>query len=411
MANSLNTSYILSTCIAADPSAGQSQTTYTLDVVSGVGQQRWILIFNRQSSSCSLNFCIHPPMTVKREDTLDSGGELVSDTASTSSVGEEGSDYDSSSSSSDITNGDSDNESSAGSDVDLSFTGYNMDRRDYHAVQQFLLQIFGRGLENVRGGNSGAVECTQLTKAIVDGLSEYVGTTAKADETEDPLAFVTLIPLELPAVVRLEDEGDREQVRGCLASLRKMLAETARRSGLKKEQILLIERALLQAPGRTALVLAERFMNLPVDLAAPLYRQLLDDLPAAAEEDAAFAPDTILLIAPIYRELPSILDAEAISTAPEARRKRPRKSPADEEEPADAGEPPKSITDFSYYYAEDELLPEITTLHWDFRIKTPHETADSRRAFGDRGVDPARRVFVLTMEQLRTFVQQCQALI
>jgi hypothetical protein len=283
------------------------------------------------------------------------------------------------------------------SDVGLTFTSYNMDSRDYHGIVQFLNTTFGRGIESIKGGGGGIVDTGALARIIVDVLGEYVGTTAKDDEDSFPLAFISMIPLVQPDFqVELKEEGI-----SCIKTLHNILREAARKSNtLKKLALERVEEALLNVES-TALILFERFINLPPEVGAPLYKQLLDDLPAAAEESRSFEPKNVLLIIPIYRELESQLEA------PKNKNKKKKRNEATEEEENLESQP----GDFQYYYAEDELLQHITDVHWDFRIKTPHETPDSRRAFGDRGVDPARRVFLLTMEQFRTFVDQCQAFI
>jgi hypothetical protein len=252
---------------------------------------------------------------------------------------------------------------------------------DYHGIAQYVNSTFGRGVESQKGGDSGVVDSCEVTKIIVEVLAEYVGNTAKSEEEEFPLAYISMVPL-----VFEEYSGDQTK---CMKNVATILLETARKCkslGKKKEQV----EACLLHPDQTALVLHDRFMNLPAEVAAPLYKQLLDDLPAAVEENRAFDPRQVLLIVPIFREIESQLDQQ------DGKR---RKKNSEE------------TADFQYYYGEDELLENLTELHWDFRIKTPHETPDSRRAFGDRGVDPARRVFLLTMDEFRDFVTQCQAFI
>jgi hypothetical protein len=280
-------------------------------------------------------------------------------------------------------------DASAGSEVDLTFSSYNMDRADYHSVAQFLATTFGRGIKTSKGGECGTVDTTGLARIIVDVLGEYVGTTAKAAEEDGPLAFASLVPLALPDfATELREEGI-----ACLKNVVEILRATARKSGsMNKKQLAAVEEALLDAD-RTALVLHERFMNLPAEVGAPLYKQLLDDLPDAGEESRCFKPETILLLVPVYRELESQLDQAASGKKSRRMENRPTQVPGD----------------YEYYYAEDELLANISSIHWDFGIKTPHETPDSRRAFGDRGVDAARRVFLLTMAEFGEFVRQCQA--
>jgi hypothetical protein len=287
----------------------------------------------------------------------------------------------SSSDSSSSSSSSSTSSSASETDVQLSFNTYNMAESDYHGISQYINSTFGRGVESQKGGDSGVVDTRVLTTIIVEPLAEYVGNTAKSEEDEFPLAFIGMVPFVF--------EGYFEEQRKCMKNISSILLDTARKSkNLSKKHLERVEGCLTYLD-KTCLVMHDRFMNLPPDVGGPLYKQLVDDLPAAQEEDRAFDPESVLLIVPIFRELESQLDDH------DGKKKR-RKT---EEE----------TTDFQFYYAEDELLENITEIFWDFRIKTPHETPDSRRAFGDRGVDAARRVFLLSMEEFREFAQQCQS--
>lgn len=291
------------------------------------------------------------------------------------------------------------------SDLELCFTGYNVCRDDFHCIQNFLSITFGRGLQSMRGGDVGMVDVSGLTRTLVDVLGEYVGTTAKSEESEGPLAYVGLLPLTVPVELFYgtndPEKLSMDEMKAIVHTFRGLLMETARKSRADKKVVQKAEAALMTSPDQTAVIFHERYMNLPVEVGAPLYRQLLDDLPAAQEETKAFAPTTLLLIVPIFRELASQIDTEG----PSKRRKKQRNVQVNTSEPAEA------LSEFQYYYAEDELLEHMNLAHWDFKVKTPHETSDSRRAFGDRGVDPARRVFILSMDEFRTFEEQCQALL
>lgn len=296
--------------------------------------------------------------------------------------------------------------SECGADVEVSFTCYNTDKKDFHAIKQFLQISLGTGVIPLCGGSAPhRVDTQRLAEIVVDLLGEYVGTTAKSAEEDDPLAAITLIPLKLEG--RLE--GATEEMQSCLDELVGTLMSTIRQAGPslgKKERSRLL--SVLEGYEQVALVLLERFMNLPAEMAAPLYQQLVDDLPAAAEESVAFAPEHVLVLAPIYREVISQLDQEAGKDGEaELFREKGKKRVISVSRKVQADDDPE---DYQYYYGECELLANEAVAWWDFKIRSPHETTDSRRAFGDRGVDAARRVFLLPMASFRSFVKQCQTL-
>lgn len=302
---------------------------------------------------------------------------------------------------SDVTSPDASSDSDDDKEVELSFESYNMDKKDFHAIKQFLLSTFGKGVEGVKGGECGRVDLSGLSRLITDIFSEYVGTTAKSGEEEDPLAFISFLPLE-----SRDFHGEmKEEDIICIKNLVELLLETSRKAKVTdKKHRQLIETALTETEN-SALIIHERFMNLPAQVAAPLYRQLLDDLQPAVEESRAFDPKNYLILVPIYRELASTIDRELIEDEAGPSNKGKRKKAKVHEDTLVSNE------DYQYYYDECLLMEELSSAHWDFRIKTPHETADSRRAFGDRGVDPARRVFLLTGDAFKSFVEQCGTLI
>ncbi len=298
-----------------------------------------------------------------------------------------------------------------------------MAKDDFHAVKQFLIMSFGSGIIPQRSSRSLPVDVNALSTGIVDLCGEYVGTTAKPSEREDPLAFVTLLPCK----IRGRLSGDTEDVQRSLDALMDHLGETIRAAGnLSKKQRSEIL-ASLQDPSKleeVALVLHERYMNLPAEMAAPLYQQLLDDLPAAKDESAVFSPKQILMITPIYREVSSHLDAQTahdddpdhrddygskdIQAGKQPASKRTKAIAKDHQPEASH---PNDPSDYQYYYGEAEMLEHRAEMWWDFSTTSPHETTDSRRAFGERGIDAARRAFLLSFDAFCAFVKDCQTLL
>ncbi len=312
---------------------------------------------------------------------------------------------------------DSDGESGADSDAELSFQCFNMTDGDYHSIKAFLAGTFGGAVVAEKGGEVGRVDATALAHYVVDVIGEYVGTTAKDAEEDDPYSFVTMVPFD----VRDFADVIKEDQRAVLGELIRLLRETARKSLTLAKGARLTAERILEAPESLALVLHERFMNLPTELVAPLYRQLLDDLPMAIEESASFAPQHVVLIAPVFRELASMLDGQSQGgPAKRARSERAEEGSEEEEDAAEetaggqeeAVEPDSTNSSvYEYYYGENELLVDLSLASWDFKIKTSHEGTDSRRAFGDRGVDPGRRVHLLTRENFALFVDRCSSLL
>ena len=308
-----------------------------------------------------------------------SEGDLVSD-----GVSSDGTHTDSSSS----LNDPSQNELS---DVEVSFECFNMAHGDFHAIKHFLNSSFAQGILPEKSLKSLPIDTHLLTQAVVDICGEYVGTTAKSSESEDPLAFITLLPLNLPDEVSI----DAHTVQPMLDTLNSILKESVRSSATlsKGDQNKII--SSLEDAKNTALVFHERYLNLPAEMAAPLYQQLIDDLPAAKEESAAFDPANLLIMCPIYHELEDV-SANASTDVPTKKNGKPSAA---------------NKVAYQYYYGECELLENEASAWWNFRIDSPHTSSDSRCTFSDRGIEVARRMFLMPMVSFRRFVRQIQSLI
>ena len=153
------------------------------------------------------------------------------------------------------------------------FINVNFDFRapeeiDFHALKRLIQQLF----------------YTHATKLDISGLadhviklssSEGVGTTIKVegDEDQDPYAFVSA----------LEINGSSSSESPAAASLTKYLLEVLAKSPSAKDLHQLIKSASSSASTAppVAVVLHERMVNMPPQVAPPLYRMLNEELEQA----------------------------------------------------------------------------------------------------------------------------------
>lgn len=217
------------------------------------------------------------------------------------------------------------------SDVEMTFELFNMDVLDFHSVRLLLQHAF------LKQG----VEVGSVADLICDRLSEYIGTCVKQSSEDDALGFVTIIPLHL-----------HKQIGAFFA---KHYGDGFESCGL---------------------LLMERMMNMPVELAKPMYQQLLDDYREAIAEDVAlFKLDNVLIYTPIYWEVESEL---------EGHKKKGESGPF-------------------YYQEEMESLKLGKTI--DIVMHDADYTADSKRAFSDRGIKQGRRIAMITWHEFVKFVK------
>jgi len=280
------------------------------------------------------------------------------------------------------------------SDIELGLELFNMSPKDYHAIKMLLAQALDGSMLAEKGGKLVSPDITSLTRFVTGPLAEYLGSTAKPSEgegekgeEEDPVAMLSLVPLQWDASLGFDEKQmdiSVDEIKKLAKSMVLLLKESARQSAtLTKQQKKQVEVAL---ESRSALIFSERFMNLSAEIVPAMYQQLLDDLPAAIDESVIFDPEWIFLWMPLFNEV-----AETSSKT------KKRKKVEEEEKEVEKG--------FEYYYAEGELAEAMAEAFWDIKISSAR-MPDSRRAFGDRGIETARRVLLFSKNSFTSFVQQ-----
>lgn len=180
-----------------------------------------------------------------------------------------------------------------------------------------------------------------MTDAVISQVE--VGTMVKAGDDVDVYAFATVLPLtraaDVPAVRAVVDY---------------MLARCPRKQRGDFEKV-------LQAPS-TGLLLNERMLNMPPEMAPSLHQCLCDDLAWAskeAEPKGAFSFKQLVLLSPRFKM--SVVEEEspaaAGSTAPAKRMK---------------GAP---SSDLHFYKWEEGLIAEKASLQFTFGIPAATEVA------------------------------------
>ena len=269
---------------------------------------------------------------------------------------------------SDSSDSDSDTSEPSDSEVEVKFELFNMAETDYHSIKQYLGILFGSGEHGV--------DLVGLTSFIVEALADHLGTCIKTDgETSDPFGFLTGFPIAFA-----------EEEKSCSSTLKSL------ESFLKSKcENFNVEEFFSES--KNVILFQERLINVPGSIAAPLYRQFLDDWKMAVSEEPQHfsSPKQVLLITPTYREVISKLDREL----------------GLQETPNKFG---VASTETNFYYEETEFLKDFASEHFDFSVNTGHETSDSRRAFSDTGIEPGRRAFLLSWNKFIKFVDHLQNL-
>ncbi|TDZ17347.1 Protein BCP1 [Colletotrichum orbiculare MAFF 240422] len=118
---------------------------------------------------------------------------------------------------------------------------------------------------------------------------------------------------------------------------------------------------------QVGLVVGERLINMPSEIAPPMYRMLIDEIEAAVEDKEPYEFSHYLILSKTYQEV--------ASTLTETERKG-KKAKADKASPA-----------MWHFHPEDEVFVKHALAHGAFSYTNDDKAvADSKRAFQEMGV-------------------------
>lgn len=134
-------------------------------------------------------------------------------------------------------------------------------------------------------------------------------------------------------------------------------------------------------------VVSERFINMPVEIMAPMYTMLQQELKNAIKEGEPYTFEWYLFISKTYKEVTSTVDEE-------------------EEEPKQKKKNADSET--FYFQSEDEIIAKYAEYQYDFKFTNSEkeQAADSRRAFSDFGIAPSRKLLLVHTSKFDDMVNE-----
>ncbi|KAI0100902.1 p21-C-terminal region-binding protein-domain-containing protein [Nemania sp. FL0031] len=225
--------------------------------------------------------------------------------------------------------------------VNVDFEWFNFNEKvDFLGTKSLIRQLFD-------------VDATLFdVSALADLIlsQSTIGSTVKTDgEESDPFAFVTAL--------NAQEHREKKPVAQLIEYLSGKAKATPSLAPIPE---------LLTSGQHVAIVLSERLINMPSDIAPPLYTMLIDEIEAAVEDKEPYEFTHYLIVSKTYHEIESTLDVEE-------RKKKKGKQDA---------------TMF-YFHPEDEVLQKHAVAYGSYPFtKVDDAVADSKRAFQEMGVMP-----------------------
>lgn len=223
--------------------------------------------------------------------------------------------------------------------VDVDFEWFNFDPEiDFHGVKSLLRQLFD---VDANLFNMSAMADLILSQATI-------GSTVKSDGKEtDAYAMLTAL--------NTYEHREKEPMKEML----QYLVEKA-----SKNEALSAVPELIAGGRQVGLVFSERLINMPSEIAPPLYTMLIDEIEAAVEDKEPYDFSHYLIVTKTYKEVESTIDVED----------RKRKKAKEE-------------ASTFYFHPEDEVLQKHAFAHGAFEYTKEGDTAaDSKRAFQELGI-------------------------
>lgn len=242
--------------------------------------------------------------------------------------------------------------------VDVEFEWFNFDPEiDFHGVKALLRQLF-----DVDGNlfNMSALADLVLSQ-------NTIGSTVKADGKEtDAYAMLTAL--------NTYEHREKEPMTDVL----KYIVSKA-----ESNPALAAIPPLINGGKQVGLVFSERFINMPSEIAPPLFSMLVDEIEAAIEDKEPYDFSHYLILSKTYLEIESTLDVEE------------RKSKKAKEE-----------NSIFYFHPEDEILQKHATAYGGFTYTNQdNATADSKRAFQEMGISPQGHMILIEASKFAAAVK------
>jgi len=265
------------------------------------------------------------------------------------------------------TSSDSDHSSQPSQDfVNVDFEYFDPKPDDFHGIKALLRTYLDDEVWDISA-------FTDLVLA-----QTTVGTVVKAGEDDSPIGLLTALNLA------------RYQKSSCMTEIHKYL----RVKSAHKAESALLEDLWGKQAHETALLISERLINVPLELAPPLYQGLFEEVAWATEDEPtqelqdSFKIKTYLYLTKVFEEVSKENKGE-----PKEQTKKKK------EDSAATGE-------LIYIKPEDEILHQLSS--WSFSFPVTGESAAARQT---KGLQQLRLVMAIEAKHIEKYQTQLKNLV
>ncbi|KPI38098.1 Protein bcp1 [Cyphellophora attinorum] len=237
---------------------------------------------------------------------------------------------------------------------------------DFHGIKSLLNQLFDIDAVNLN--------ISALTDLILS--QPTLGSTVKVDGQEtDAYAFLSVINLHTHTTA----DGSKPFVAELASYLRSRSASNTQLSTLTT--------LLSQTPlPKIGLILTDRLINCPAEVAPPMYAFLPEEIAWAVQEGEPYEFTHYLIVSKTYTEIASQLD--------NGEDERPKKK---KKQKGGSGGSGGGAFETMYFHPEDEVFERYALCAGGYEYATQRDegTSDSKRAFQEMGIRPMGRLILI----------------
>ncbi|KAF4126878.1 protein BCP1 [Geosmithia morbida] len=251
--------------------------------------------------------------------------------------------------------------------VNVDFEWFNFDPEiDFHGTKGLLRQLFDV--------DANLFNISALADLVVS--QNTIGSTVKVDgKATDAYALAT--------VLNLTENAHKEPI----GDIAKYLADKARTNPSLSSAVPPLLAGTAGGKQQVGIIFSERLINVPPEIAPPLFSMMIDEVEAAVEDKEPYDFTHYLIISKTYREIESALDVED--------RKRKK---------AKGGEPATF-----YFHPEDEVFQKHAIAYGSYNFTKENElAADSKRAFQEMGIKPFGHMILIEASKFPAAVKAVQ---
>ena len=259
-----------------------------------------------------------------------------------------------------------------GEEINVDFDYFDLNPAvDFHPTKTFLRQLFG--------GDAFQFDVSGLADLIL--AENAVGTTIKTEGPEgDPYALLTVL------------DASAHRGRPCLKAVLDYLVEKTKPS---PELNMILSKLFglrdsTKDPSkqlRVGIIISERMINMPVEVAPPMYKMFVSELAADTNENPF---DYFLVVSKIYRMVAAETGTDSVPLQKRAKSK------------------PEPGADLDYFHYEDMVLEANSKYHFHYEFTRKLQDSDSRGVFTEYGIEPLLKLILLDKKGLEKSVPEME---